>query len=121
MSCGLGGGDRDVGGAVVGERVVPLGMLVQFVGALQVVEEDFARQRRLYRSAKDVHLFVLAVVGAQADDIALVAGDVGKRVLAKESADGGITLANHVAGLDGHGNVALVAEVEADNRMRDPG
>ena len=46
------GRNCDVGGAVVGDCVVPLGLAVQFVRALQIVEENLARHLRLYRGAK---------------------------------------------------------------------
>jgi hypothetical protein len=47
-------GDGDVGGSVVGESVVPFGLLMEAVDAGKVIEEDPARQRRAWRGAEQV-------------------------------------------------------------------
>ena len=69
----------------------------------------------------EVEIFALAVVGAQADDVALGTDDGDERELAEESADGGVALAHPLASLDRKGYVVAVAEIETQHGVRDPG
>ena len=123
--CGVplsgGSGHVDVGSAVVSKRVVPLGRGMQFVGALEIVEKDLARQLRTGRGAKDIHLLigVVPVICTQADDVALIGDNVGEHVLTIEASNRGVALADFIARLNGHRNVALVTEIKADDGMGD--
>lgn len=76
----------------------------------------------IYRGIRAVHvnLFVLAVVCAQANYVALVGGNKDQLVLAEESKDRRVGLSRPVAGLDRKCEVLVIAEVEAQNRMAYP-
>src|SRR5271170_1240600 len=69
---------------------------------------------------KQVHIFSSAIVCAQPDQVAFIAGNVDQFVLAKKSEDRGVSLTNNLASLNRNGNVSVIAKIEADDGMRNP-
>ena len=112
---------KDVGGAVVGDRVVPLRVLAQFVGVVEIFQKEFARPLRSGGGVKQVNIFASSIVGTQPDKIAFIGENVKQFILPEKSANRGIALAHLVPGFDGGGNVVIVAKLEAHDGMRDPG
>jgi hypothetical protein len=53
---------------------------------------------------------MVAMVCAQADDVALVSGNVGECVLAENSSDGRLLLTDFTASLDRDGDMTFVAK-----------
>src|SRR5271168_302086 len=108
------------GGAVFGDRVVPLGPLVELVDAVNVLEKAGARAHRVPPQMVEVDVFSGPVVRSQPHDVALVGGDVNQLVLAEKAEQSGIVLAHRLAGFHGESDVVVVSKREADHRMRNP-
>lgn len=64
---------------------------------------------------------MVAMVCTQADDVALVSGNVGESVVAETSSDGRLVLTDFTASLDRDGDRIFVAKIEAENRVDKPG
>ena len=60
----------------------------------EVFEEALAGLRGSHGGAVEIDVLALAVVGAHADDVALVGDDVDQLELPVEAADGGVALAD---------------------------
>ena len=111
----------DGGGAVGGDGVVPAGLVAHLVEVGEVLQEAFAGAFGRDFGAVEVRFFAFAVVGAEADDVAFVGGDVGEFVLTVEAADGGVFFADFFAGFDGEADGRGVGKLEADDGVSHPG
>src|SRR5439155_14110893 len=87
---------------------------------MDVFQETFARVRLRNGRAIKVDI-LLAVVCAQADHVALIGHDVDEFELPVEPADSRVGLTKLLARLYGKAERRRVSELEADDRMRDPG
>src|SRR5579864_3776534 len=111
----------DVGGAVVSKGVVPLRVVVHAVGSSQVIQKYAPRLLGRGPCVIEIDFFSAAIVGPEADHVPLVAKGIDQFVVAKETADRRVAFSHLLPRLDRHGDIALVAKVEAHNGMRDPG
>src|ERR1019366_3388128 len=102
---------RDAGSAIVRERVVPLGMTAKVFDPLQILKEQTACVVWLSERMVEPDIFSLPEVGAQAHHIALVRNQVDEFILAEESAQCGISLANSFSLLDGHRDECIVPRI----------
>src|SRR5436305_6856193 len=110
----------DAGRAVGGNGVIPAGFVSQSIERLNVLQKAFARLRWRNRRAVKIDVFV-AVICAQADDVALISDNVDKFELTVEPSNGRVGLPKLLAYLDGKAERRCVSELKADDRMRDPG
>src|ERR1035437_1391073 len=94
-------------------------MISQLVQVIGIDEEYLSRPFRRHGGAIQEHLLILAVVGTQSNDVALVGRDEDQGILPKESKDRRVRLAGFVACLDRECNMVVVPELEADNRVAD--
>src|SRR6266513_5474475 len=110
----------DARSAVRGDGVIPARFVPQSVERMDVFKETFARVS--WRNGRAVKIdILLAVVCAQADDVALIGHDVDEFKLAVEPADSRVGLAKLLARLDGEAERRRVSELKADDGMSDPG
>src|SRR5437764_13822215 len=110
----------DASSAVGGDGVIPARFVPQSVERMDVFKETFARVR--WRNGRAVKIdILLAVVCAQADHVALIGHDIDELELPVEPADRRVGLTNLLARLDGEAERRHVSELEAYDRMRDPG
>src|SRR5216110_3385139 len=87
---------------------------------MDVFKETFARVR--WRNGRPVKVdILLPVVCAQADHVALIGHDVNEFELPVEPADSRVGLTKLLACLNGEAERRRVSELEAGDRMRDPG
>src|SRR5204863_3205160 len=110
----------DDSSAVGGDGVIPARFVPQSVKRMDVFKETFACVR--WRNGRAVKIDILfAVVCAQADHVALIGYDIDKFELPVEPADSRVGLTKLLARLDGEAERGCVSELEAGDRMRDPG
>src|SRR5205823_3066690 len=110
----------DARSAVGGDGVIPARFVPQSVERMDVFKETFARVR--WRNGQAVKIdILLAVVCAHADHVTFIRHDVDEFELPVEPADSRVGLAKLLAGLNGKAKRWRVSELEADDRMRDPG
>src|SRR5450432_3191834 len=105
--------------AIVGERVIPINEIVQFVHPTQIVEEQFPALPRRHLQAIEANLLALTIVGPQPDHVTFIADDVSQLKLAEESSQRRVGLALLHARLYGKTNVIAVRETKADDRVGD--
>src|ERR1019366_5302107 len=82
-------------------------------------EEYLSRPFRRHGGAIQEHLLILAVVGTQSNDVALVGRDEDQVILPKESENRRVRLAGFISCLDRECDMVVVTELETDNRMAD--
>jgi hypothetical protein len=104
------------------EGVVELRLVHQLVHAPHVFEEEGADLG--YGGLEPVEVYLLArplvpVVGAKADDVALVGHHVDDLVLLEEAPDGRVLLSVLLARLDGDGERRAAVELPAQDGMGD--
>jgi hypothetical protein len=109
----------DLRGAVVGDGVMPLRVVVQLVGHANVVEKQRARELWRRGGAVQVKIFSVAIICAHAHQVAFVAHDGDECELAETSQQCRIGLAALLTCFDGEGNRGFSAHVEAENSMCD--
>src|SRR5271165_834229 len=78
---------KDVGGAIVAERVEPPGVIAQLVCLLQILEEQQARPFAAAGHVVEVNLLARSIVGAQANEIPLIGQHVNNLELPEEGAN----------------------------------
>ncbi len=108
----------DVDRAAVGEQVVPLGLPVEFVDPLEIHEEQPPRGLRRNGQVVEKH-FLVAVVGAQADQVALFADDVDEFILLEHRRQRRIAFVRLRTRLDRDAERRSVVEHEAQERVPD--
>ena len=96
-------------------------MVLEKVDLAEVVEEEAPGVLGRNPGAVEIGVFgrVLAKVGAQTDQVALVADDVDQLVLAEEAPDGVVALADLLARLDRDRDEIAVGEPEAQHDVSD--
>jgi hypothetical protein len=111
----------DIGGAVVDQGVVEVGLGLESVHLAHVFEKQSAAALDRALAAVDIDVFrrVLTVIGTQTDHVALVGHHVIQLVLAEEALDRGIGLALFLAGFDRNGEVVAAGKGEADQGVGD--
>src|SRR5438552_438994 len=109
----------DARGAVCRDGVIPAGLGAQCIKGMHIFEEPLAGAVRRNRQVVKVDVLV-PVVGAQTDHIALISDEVDECILAIESADSRISLADGLSRFDGETQRRCVCELETDDGMRNP-
>ncbi|MNT20667.1 hypothetical protein D3C72_1559820 [compost metagenome] len=106
----------DLRGAVGGEGVVELWLVLERIHVVQVLEKQLPAifQRSLQPIEIDLLGRVLAEVGAQANDVAFIGDHVEQFVLAEETLEGGIAFAFFLARLDGDSQMVAALEGKAE-------
>src|SRR4051794_14167757 len=110
----------DVCRAIRSQRVVPLRLLMQAVNLFNVFYKQRSCSLGRRPKPEGVHVFALAVVGAQSDHIPLVGDDVDQLELTKETAGRGVPLARFFPHLYGECKIFIVPVSKADDWMRNP-
>src|SRR5206468_7589464 len=101
------------------DGVIPARLRAQCIERTNIFKEALANAVRRNRQVVKVDVLV-PVVGAQTDHIALISDEVDECILAIESADSRISLADGLPRLDGKAERRCVCELETDDRMRNP-
>src|SRR5947208_10266797 len=109
----------DARGAIGRDGVLPTWLCAQCIEGVYIFEEPLARAVQRNRQVVKVDVLV-PVVGAQANHIALISDEVDECILAIESADSRISLADGLSRFDGETERRCVCELETDDRMRNP-
>ena len=111
----------DVAGAVGGERVVELGLAPERVDLVQVLPQQApAVLRRAVQAVKvDIFRRILAVVRAQADDVALVGNYSRTARIAGRSRPGPNSSRSSPCASRSRPRMLPALEAEAENRVRD--
>src|SRR5437773_6083345 len=110
----------DARSAVGGDGVIPTRFVPQSVERTDVFKKTFARVR--WRNGRAVKIdILLAVVRAHTDYVTFIGHDVDEFELSIEPADSRVGLAKLLARLDGKAERWRVSELEANDRMGDPG
>src|SRR5438093_10828007 len=109
----------DARGAVGRDGVIPARLSAQSIEGVYIFEEALSGAVRRNRQVVKVDVLV-PVVGAQTDHIALISDEVDECILAIESADSGISLADGLSRFDGEKERRCGCELETGNRMRNP-
>ena len=89
----------DARGAVGRDGVIPARLSAQSIEGVYIFEEALSGAIRRNRQVVKVDVLV-PVVGAQADHVALISDEVDESILAIESADSRISLADGLPRLD---------------------
>ena len=110
----------ECGSAVLCHGVIPLRMISKTIEVVDVREEKFPCDGG--RNIRPVHVnfFILAIVGAQPNDVAFISGNEDQGILAEKSEDRRIGFSRSVAGLDRKRKALVIAEVEAHNGVAYP-
>src|SRR5213083_1371268 len=110
----------DARGAVGRDGVIPARLSAQCIEGVYIFEETLAGAVRRNRQVVKVNVLV-PIVRAQADHVALISDEVDEFELPVEPADSRVGLAKLLPRLDGEAERGCVSELEAGDRMRDPG
>ena len=110
----------ECGSAVLCHGVIPLRMISEVVEVIEVREEKFPRDGGRYIRPVHVDFFILAIVGAQPNDVAFICGNKDQCILAEKSEDRRIGFSRPVAGLDGERKALAIAEIETHNGVAYP-
>jgi hypothetical protein len=88
-------------------------MLVQFIHALDVLQENCLAANGASLEVIERHLFSCPIVCSQPNHVALVGDDVDQFVLSKEASNGRVALSYLVSRLNGESHMIVISKLEA--------
>ncbi len=95
-------------------------MISKMIEVIHVREEKFPCDVRRNIGPVHVNFFILAIIGAEPDDVAFICGNEDQFILAEKSKDRRIGLSRPVAGFDGKCKALAIAEIETHNGVAYP-
>lgn len=104
----------DIRGAVVGQGIVELGVLLEFIGALEHIDKEILNLRRGSIAAVEVDIDI-PDFGAEGDEIPFIADDIHEFITAEGSAGGSIDFILFEACFDGNDEMASILESKAEH------
>src|SRR5262245_12879942 len=108
------GMEQDVGSTVGGQRIVEGRLLYQVIDLPHIVQEQATGLGRRDARAIQIDLLVrLPIRRAQANDVAFVRDHIDQLILLEKSFDRRVVLSTLFAGLNGNGNIVLLAKAKA--------